>query len=101
MEIGKPKRKYTIEPLRDPVPRERRQRPVRVPAAPVKKPPARVGAYPEALYVPASPTHSSADALAVAEGLERRYEVPVELIEPWRPKDVARTIADAEPLLMR
>jgi hypothetical protein len=42
MEIGKPKRKYTIEPLRDPVPRERPQRPVRAPAPPAKTPPARV-----------------------------------------------------------
>ena len=58
-------------------------------------------AYPEALYVPASPTRSRSDAAAVAEGLVRRYEVPVELIEPWRPKDVARTIAAAQPSLMR
>lgn len=42
MEIGKPKRKYTIEPVRDPVPRERRHRPLRSPAPPAKKPPARV-----------------------------------------------------------
>lgn len=37
MEIGKPKRKYTIEPVRDPLRRERRvEQPV--PAAPVREP---------------------------------------------------------------
>jgi len=34
MEIGKPQRKYTIEPIRDPVPRRRktREEPARPPA---------------------------------------------------------------------
>ncbi|HTZ04480.1 MAG TPA: hypothetical protein VMB53_01865 [Gaiellaceae bacterium] len=33
MEIGKPQRKYTIEPIRDPVPRRRKTRePARPPA---------------------------------------------------------------------
>ncbi|HVM56688.1 MAG TPA: hypothetical protein VMT74_04425 [Gaiellaceae bacterium] len=34
MEIGKPQRKYTIEPIRDPVPRRTREEPQR------RKPPA-------------------------------------------------------------
>lgn len=37
MEIGKPQRKYTIEPIRDPVPRRRRTR--EEPPAP-RRPPA-------------------------------------------------------------
>jgi hypothetical protein len=43
MEIGKPRRVYTIEPLEDPVPHEEpEERPLERPAEPLKpKPPAR------------------------------------------------------------
>jgi hypothetical protein len=42
MEIGKPQRKYTIEPIRDPVPRRTREEPQRRrPTVPAPSEPAR------------------------------------------------------------
>jgi hypothetical protein len=38
MEIGKPKRKYTIEPIRDPVPQRQREPRPDTPASPPGRP---------------------------------------------------------------
>ena len=51
-------------------------------------------AYPEALFVPASLAGATTDAATVGRRLER-YGVPVELLDRWRPRDLARTLAAA------
>jgi hypothetical protein len=51
-------------------------------------------AYPEALYVPATLMGDRRDAVRIGMKLER-YGVPVELVDRWRPRDLARTLAAA------